>query len=212
VRIVAALLLLALFPASASAAQRARTVDVPYPAALDATLARATFTGAGRLRADVGPTGAFGHVTVGTAGRMRALVLVINRRPIQAPSIQIADPASIATTFRARRLSRPRVVERPGLLAHVGSPAGGALCAPAGPRVRVLADTGAAFAYPPDQALVQALNAACGRPVDPAFTAAVQQEPQPTPVPPPRCPPCNPRPGIACPAQAAVPAIACVQP
>jgi hypothetical protein len=139
---------------------------------------------------------------------MYGLVLVVNRRPINAPSIQIADPTSIPVTFRdIQPLHRPRVAERVGLLANAASPAAGPLCGRRAP-LFVRADTGAGFAYPAREALVQALNAACGRPVDPAFVAAVQQEPPP----PPPCPPCRPQAGRVCPDAVSAPAIACVQP
>jgi hypothetical protein len=195
------------------------TVATTYPPALDATIARADFRGSGRLRAsDVPFSLPFAHTTVGafptTRGHRAALILVVNRRPIQSPSIQIADPTAVPATFRARRLGRPRTAERVAVLA--GSARGDdALCrrrAPDAGALRLLADGGAALNYPPQEALVQALDAACGRPVDPAFTAAVQQEPQPAPEPspppnpPPPCPRCDTKSERPC------PAYPCVQP
>jgi hypothetical protein len=185
-RLLALALLLALAastPASAITVKPAPrggwTVSTTYPPALDATIARAEFEGAGRLRARGVPLSfPFAHTTVGAIGRV-ALILVVNRRPIQTPSIQIADPTSIPATFHARRLDRPRVAELAGILAG-GAPGSRPLCrrpAPSAGRVRLLRDGGAAFAYPPKQALVEALDAVCGRTVDPAFSAAVRQEP-----------------------------------
>jgi len=154
------------------------TVSTTYPPALDATIARADFEGAGRLHASGISSFGFAHTTVGAIGRV-ALILVVNRRPIQTPSIQIVDPTSIPATFHARRLDRPRVAELAGILAG-GAPGSRPLCrrpAPSAGRVRLLRDAGAAFAYPPKQALVEALDAVCGRTVDPAFEAAVRSEP-----------------------------------
>jgi hypothetical protein len=159
------------------------TVSTTYPPALDATISRADFGGTGRLYASGVPVSfPFAHTTVGAVDRV-ALILVVNRRPIQTPSIQIADPSSIPVTFRARGLDRPRVAERAGILAG-SAPGSDALCRRSPPRaraIRVLANGGAAFSYDPKQALVQALKAVCGRTVDPAFEAAVREEPQPPP-------------------------------
>src|SRR5260370_772534 len=93
-----------------------------------------------------------------------------NHRPIP-PSRPPASPA--------RRLHGPQVAGGAGTLA---GPAPGTHALrrgkpPAAPSVRVLANVGAAFDSPPQQALVQALNTVCGRTVDPAFAAAVRQEP-----------------------------------
>jgi hypothetical protein len=155
------------------------TVSTIYPPALDATIARADFGGAGRLRASSVPLSfPFAHTTVGAVHRV-ALILVVNRRPILTPSIQIADPTAIPVTFHARRLGRPRMAERAGILAG-SAPGSDALCRkrpPSSRAIRVLWDGGAAFSYPPRPAFVQALNAVCGRPVDPAFAAAVREEP-----------------------------------
>src|SRR4051794_29674949 len=100
---VVAVLSLAGAPASATVAPAPRggwTVSTTYPPALDATVARADFRGAGRLRvSDVPFSLSFAHTTVGAIparhGRLAALILVVNRRPVQTPSIQIADPEAV---------------------------------------------------------------------------------------------------------------------
>jgi hypothetical protein len=236
VRAVALALLIALTAsATATAATVTHTgrgkwrVEVTGPGQFDFTLARAEFRLSHRdvvphraqLAASPGPSGL--NAVIVAKLRLAPLrwsevyVLAVNRRP--AGSLA-PDLASIPVSLAGRRLARaPALIERVNAFAaaDAGMPPPKDLCTgtenpPAG-AFDVRAQAGAALDYPPDAAVSQALAAVCGRPVDPAFAAAVRGggQPVPTPTPPPGCPPCDPRMGRVCPANAAAVAIACVQ-
>jgi hypothetical protein len=121
-----------------------------------------------------------------------ALVAIVNRRPggTAAP-----DPAQILLSTRpARRLSAPRISDAMNVLGAqqaTKSPA----CALGPLTVGDLRFALRAGSPPPGygvrSTIAQALAAACGRPVDPAFRQAVAPPPSQT-VPPPVCPPCPP--------------------
>jgi hypothetical protein len=162
-------------------------VAVTGPAQSDFTLARAEFRLPRRdvrrgpqLHTTPGPSGLdaviVARLSLAPRGRMVVFTLVVNRRP--AGSLA-PDLASVPVTMTGRRLGRA-----PALSELVNVRAAGV--SPPVPRTGVCRDgerpaasfivhaqAGPAFDYPPDQALVQALNAACGRLVDPAFTAAI---------------------------------------
>ena len=125
-----------------------------------------------------------------------ALVAVVNRRP---QGSQALDPAHVLLTTRPSRAMRvPTVTQATNVLAAApaGAPAACALGALTVSDLRFALRTGTP---PPGfgarSTIAQALNAACGRPVDAAFRTAVGPPALPAPSPKPTpCPPCPPLP------------------
>jgi hypothetical protein len=153
-----------------------------------------------------GPTGlnylAAGRLLPAPRTSLTALVALVNRRP---PGSLAPDLAFVRMRVAGARLThRPRVSEVVGAFARRarGSPVAPPMCS-ATPRtlraedVAALLASGPVFGFPPRGVLAQGFDAACSRPVDPAFERAVTAFG--------RCPPCGP-PGpvarsaaIACP-------------
>jgi hypothetical protein len=129
-----------------------------------------------------------------------ALVAVVNRRPRGTLTPDLADV--LLSARPSRRLRAPRVSTAMHVLASrpaITSPA----CSLGPLGVADLRFAMRAGDPPPGfgarSTIAQALAAACGRPVDPAFRQAVGQSPV-QPLPPPKCPPCGPLPlRIVCP-------------
>jgi hypothetical protein len=158
-------------------------------------------------------------------GALVALVLVVNRRPASSAA---ADPAKIA--LRAT-LSRPLggpVVSAVDNVYTSQIPTPQAICAlyvdgalPTSGLVAVLHEGTALSGFGTRAAVAQGFDQACGRAVDPAFTAQIAQttptptSTTPTPIPPPRCPPCGPitqaPTHIECPLTPAQRVVACPQ-
>ena len=211
---------------AAPAAAQAHRVRVRAPAQFDVALAQVRYAvpHGPTARADAsrspGPTG-LDYVAVALPRHqprraLVALVAVVNRRPrgSQAP-----DLARILLGTRPSRSMRaPVVSQATNVLA--GAPAKApAACALGALGVGDLRFALRAGSPPPGfgarSTIAQALAAACGRPVDPAFRAAVAPPLQAVPPPPPRrpCPPpCPPfrarQPRIVCPP----PTAACPEP
>ena len=163
---------------------------------------------AGRaLRVTVaGPTGlnyvAAGRLRPTTRTTLTALVALVNRRP---PGSLAPDLAFVRLHVAGARLThRPRLRQVVGAFARRarGSSVAPSLCSHT-PRtlrtgdVAAVLASGPGFGFPPQDVLAQGFDAACSRPVDPAFERAVTAFG--------RCPPCGP-PGpvaqsaaIACP-------------
>jgi hypothetical protein len=217
--LTAGLLLVLAAPAPAAtvthAGRAAWRVEVTGPSQSDFTLVRAefrlsrhvVFPHVALLGASPGQSGLdaviAGRARSRSRRRLVAYLLAVNRRP--AGSLA-PDLASVPVTLIGRRLGRaPALDERANAFAASGTARPSRMCRDGAPTFVIRAQGGPAFGYPPDQALVQALDAACGRPVDPAFVAAVAPQPQPSPPPPP-CPPCDPRMERPC------PEIPCAQP
>jgi hypothetical protein len=198
------------------AAAQAHRVRLSAPAQFDVTLAQVRYAVPHGPRPALkvtlaGPTG-LDYVAVALPRHqprhaLVALVAVVNRRPrgSQAP-----DLGSILLGTRpSRSMSAPVVSQARNVLA--GAPAK----APAACALGALGVADLRFALrggsaPPGfsarATIAQALAAACGRPVDPAFRQAVAPPLQAVPLPPPRkpCPPpcpTSPRavPSIVCP-------------
>ena len=146
-------------------------------------------------------------------GSRLALVLVASRATkIMIPSsLRLAVAASKALgPVWIRRFTDPLSDRRdgPGWLCGMAR-------AGAAPIMRSLMSSGTPIAgYDPAGAITQAFDISCGLASSPAFEAALRQgaheepcaasscapEPEPVPVPaPPKCSPCNPQPGQACP-------------
>jgi hypothetical protein len=162
-------------------------------------------------------------------GVLVALVLVVNRRPAGSAAADLAQVDLRATLSHA--LDAPRV----GQLADVYTTAKApprSLCAlqakgaMASSSLRPLLHGGGAVpGFGTRAAVAQGFDQVCGRPVDPAFTAAVHPpaptptSTTPTPLPPPRlpprCPPCGPATQsstrIACPLTPSRPVVICPQ-
>jgi hypothetical protein len=203
------------------------------PAPGDFVLEELGFRGAGRGKLSASSLhvmvkGAFGDDYVAgawlstPAGR-RALVLVVNR-----PS-PLLDPSHVQLVLRWQAwLGSPfrRAALNP--LAVGAAPAPSALCVleghdlPLGSvRLHVLGTWGTRIsAITPANAIAEAYDASCGRPVESAFAQALSGacsercEPTPTPPPetaPPGCGRCDPRPGYACPL-VATPAVCVASP
>ena len=140
---------------------------------------------------------------------LTALVALVNRRP----------PVSLAPYLAfvrvhvagARLTHRPRVGEVVGAFARRARAAalGPALCVhtPRTLSARNVAGvfaSGPGFGFAPPYVIAQGFDAACSRPVDPAFEQAVTHRPVCRPI------PCDPRMGVACPLAGM--AIVCAQP
>jgi hypothetical protein len=131
-----------------------------------------------------------------------ALVAIVNRRPRGSLAPDLAD--ILLSTRPSRRLSTPRISDAMNVLG--AQPAAKPPACALGPlAVGAMRFALRAGSPPPGygarSTIVQALNAACGRPVDPTFRLAVAPPPaQPKP---PICPPCRPiergQPRIVCP-------------
>jgi hypothetical protein len=133
-----------------------------------------------------------------------ALVAIVNRRPRGSLAPDLAD--ILLRTRPARPLSAPRisnVMDVLGAQHPATSPACGLGALAVGDLRFALRAGSPPSGYGARSTIVQALAAACGRPVDPAFRLAVAPPPtQPEPPPPPGCPPCRPVPlRIVCPQQ-----------
>jgi len=148
-----------------------------------------------------GPTGlnylAAGRLRPPTRTTLTALVALVNRRP--AGSLA-PDLAFVRIHVAGARLThRPRVTEVVGAFARRarGSPVAPSMCSRT-PRTLHAGDVGAVlasgpgFGFPPQGVLAQSYDAACSRPVDPAFERAVTAFG--------RCPPCGPPGPVARPA------------
>lgn len=219
--LLAALVVSLVSPATA----QAHRVAVNAPAQFDVALAQVRYAVAHGRRpaltvALAGPTG-LDYVAVALPRHqprraLVALVAVVNRRPrgSQAP-----DLARILLGTRPSRSMRPPVVSQ-AMNVLAGAPAK----APAACALGALGVGDLRFAlrggsplpgFGARSTIVQALAAACGRPVDPAFRQAVAPPLQAVPPPPPLkpCPPpcpSSPRPvaRIVCPP----PTAACPEP
>jgi hypothetical protein len=212
------------------AAAQAHQVRVTAPAQFDVALAQV------RYAVPHGPRPALHVALAGSAGldyvavalprhqprhALIALVAVVNRRPTGS---QAPDLARILLGTRLSRAMRaPAVTDSVNVL-KAGPPAKMApACALGALGVGDLRFAMRAGAPPPGfgarATIAQALAAACGRPVDPAFRSAVSPPVTlpPQPVPPRPCPPCPPPPRyprsppqIICPD--VTPQIVCPQP
>jgi hypothetical protein len=206
-RVVLAALILAAGIAVAAPAQ-AHRVRVRAPTQNEVSLAQIRYAvphgarPAMRLKL-AGPTGAeFVAAALPRTQPKHALVALV---AIVTSGPSTADPAQIVLSTRpSRRLSAPRMSEAMNVLGPqqaVTSPA----CA-LGPltvgdlRLALHAGTPPS-GYGARSTIAQALAAACGRPVEPAFRLAVSPPPmEPLPPKPPGCPPCRPLPTrIVCP-------------
>src|SRR3954466_13280008 len=208
---------------AAPAAAQAHRIRLTAPAQFDVSIAQVRYAvphgprPALRL-ALAGPTG-LDYVAVALPRHQPrhavvALVAVVNRRPRGS---QASDLAQVVFSTRPSRAMRaPTVTQATNVLAAgpVAAPADCALGALAVGGLRLAVAVGElrfalrAGASPPGfgarSTIVQALDAACGRAVDPAFRAAVAPPalpaPSPRPIPCPPCPPLPPgNPRIVCP-------------
>jgi hypothetical protein len=140
---------------------------------------------------------------------LTALVALVNRRP---PGSLAPDLAFVRVDVTGARLThRPHVSEVVGAFARRAraAPLEPALCAhtPRTLSARNVAGvfaSGPGFGFAPPYVIAQGFDAACSRPVDPAFERAVTYRPVCRPI------PCDPRMGIACPLTGM--AIVCAQP
>jgi hypothetical protein len=222
-RVVLAALVVSL---AAPAAAQAPRVPLNAPAQFDVAFAQVRYAVPHGPRPALkvslaGPTG-LDYVAVALPrhqprGALVALVAVVNRRPrgSQAP-----DLAQIVLGTRPSGSMRPPVVsEAMNVLAGAPAKAPSA-CALGALGVADLRFARRGGSPPPGfgarSTVVQALAAACGRPLDPAFRQAVAPpapQPPPFPPPPPCPPPCPPppyasSPRVICP----TPRILCPQP
>ena len=199
---------------AAPAAAQAHRIRLTAPAQFDVSIAQVRYAVPDGPRpalrlALAGPTG-LDYVAVALPRHQPkravvALVAVVNRRPrgSQAP-----DLAQVAFSTRPSRAMRaPTVTQATNVLAAKPA-AAPAACALGALTVGDLRFALRAGASPPGfgarSTIVQALDAACGRAVDPAFRAAVAPPalpaPSPRPIPCPPCPPLPPGdPRIVCP-------------
>jgi hypothetical protein len=130
-----------------------------------------------------------------------ALVAIVNRRPSGS---LLPDPSQILLSTRpSHALKAPRTSVATNVLAiHAATTSPACALGPLG--VSDLRFAMRAGAPPPGfgarSTIAQALAAACGRAVDPAFRQAVAPAEPIAPKPPPGCPPCGPSPPrIVCP-------------
>jgi hypothetical protein len=217
-RVLLAALVVALVSPAAAQAHRVR---LGAPAQFDVAVAQVRYSvphgPRPALRVGLaGPTG-LDYVAVALPrrqprGALVALVAVVNRRPRGS---QVPDLAQIVLGTRPSRSMRaPVVSEAMNVLAGAPAQAPGA-CALGPLGVADLRFALRGGSPPPGfgarATIVQALAAACGRVVDPAFRQAVAPRLQAVPPPPPRrpCPPpCRPSPrtppSIVCPLPTAV--------
>jgi hypothetical protein len=209
-RVLLAALAISLAVPAAAVGHRVR---VAAPAQFDVTVAQVRYAvphgprPALRLALD-GPTG-LDYVAVALPRRQPrhavvALVAVVNRRPrgTQSPDLaQILLRTRPTRTMRAPTISAARDVlaappkKRPS--------ACGLHALRAGDLRFALRAGDPPPGFGARSTIVEALDAACGRTVDPAFRNAVAPPvTSPTPLPPPKCPPCPPPgngPRIVCP-------------
>jgi len=153
-----------------------------------------------------GPTGlsylAAARLLPARRGTLTALVALVNRRP--AGSLA-PDLAFVSLDIAGTRLThRPRASEVVGAFAQRARAS--ALAPPmcrqtlrtlAGRDVAAALASGPAFGFSPRNVVAQSFDAACSRPVDPAFQRAVTAFG--------RCPPCGPPGPVARAAAAAIP-------
>jgi hypothetical protein len=198
---------LAISLASPAAAQ-AHRVRLSAPAQFDVALAQVRYAVPHGPRpalrvALAGPTG-LDYVAVALPrhqprGAAVALVAVVNRRPRGSLAPDLAQ--ILLRTRPSRAMRAPVITEATNVLA--AAPAS----APPACELGALSVAGLRFALragtpPPGfgarSTIVQALAAACGRPVDPAFRQAVAPPAPKPPYPPPPtpCPPCPPYPPV----------------
>jgi hypothetical protein len=213
-------------PAAAAAVQRtgarAYAVTVNGAPQSDLTVARLDFRLGAYARhptrralrfAVRGPTGlnylAAGRLLPPTRTTLTALVALVNRRP---PGSLAPDLAFVRIDVAGARLThRPRVTQVVGAFARRrrASAVAPPMCVQT-PRTLEARDVAAVFAsgpgfgFPPQDVIAQGFDAACSRPVDPAFERAVTHTPACRPT------PCDPRMGVACPLTGQ--AIVCPQP
>ncbi len=199
---------------AAPAAARAHRIRLAAPAQFDVSIAQIRYgvphgpRPALRL-ALAGPTG-LDYVAVAVPRHQPrhavvALVAVVNRRPSGS---QAPDLAQVVFTTRPSRAMRPPTVTQAANVLATRPAATPAACALGALTVGDLRFALRAGTAPPGfsarSTIVQALDAACGRAVDPAFRTAVAPPapPAPTskPIPCPPCPPLPPgAPRIVCP-------------
>jgi hypothetical protein len=196
---LAALVVVAVLAPSAAQAHR---VHVRAPAQNEVALAQI------RYAVPHGPRPAIGLKLAGPTGAEYVAAALPRKQPKHALVALVAivtrghstaDPAQILFSTRpSRRLGAPRTSEAMNLLGAqqaITSPA----CA-LGPLtagdLRLALHAGAPpSGYGARSTIAQAVAAACGRPVDPAFRQAVGPFPtEPAPPNPPGCPPCRPLP------------------
>ena len=208
-RVLLAALVVSLAVPAAAGAHRVR---VAAPAQFDVALAQIRYSVPHGQRpalhvALAGPT-ALDYVAVALPRHqprraLVALVAVVNRRPRGSLAPDVAQ--IVLGTRLSRAMRAPAVTEATNVLG--AAPASGPpACALGSLAVGDLRFAVRAGAPPPGFAarstIAQALAAACGRPVDPAFRVAVAPAFTPTPLPHPKpCPPpCRPiEPRIVCP-------------
>ena len=213
-RVILAALVVSL---AAPAAAQAHRVSLGAPAQFDVALAQVRYAVPHGARpalrlALAGPTG-LDYVAVALPRHQPkhavvALVAVVNRRP---QGSQAPDLARVLLSTRPTRAMRaPTVTQATNVLAAAPASAPPA-CALGSLTVGDLRFVLRAGTPPPGfgarSTIAQALAAACGRPVDAAFRAAVAPPALPAPLPEPTpCPPCPPfppgKPSIVCPTPA----------
>jgi hypothetical protein len=202
---------------AAPAAAQAHRIRLIAPAQFDVSIAQVRYAAphgprpALRLKL-AGPTG-LDYVAVALPRHQPehavvALVAIVNRRPqgSQAPDLA----ALVFSTRPSRAMRAPSVTQATNVLSAKPA-AAPAACALGSLSVGDLRFALRAGAPPPGfgarPTIVQALDAACGRAVDPAFRMAVAPPAAPAPSPRPTpCPPCPPlppgQPRIICPVPA----------
>jgi hypothetical protein len=198
---------------AAPAAAHAHRVSLTGPAQFDVAVAQVRYAVPHAPRpalrfAVAGPTG-LDYVAVALPrhqprGALVALVAVVNRRPrgSQAPDVS----RILLGTRLSRAMRAPAVTQATNVL-HVAPATAPAACALGALKVADLRFAMRAGAPPSGfgarSTIAEALAAACGRPVDAAFRAAIAP-PALLPAPKPRpCPPCPPLPPVQ-PAKAAI--------
>jgi hypothetical protein len=202
---------------AAPAAAQAHQIRLAAPAQFDVSIAQVRYAVAHGARpalrlALAGPTG-LDYVAVALPRHQPrhavvALMAVVNRRP---QGSQAPDLAQVLLSTRPSRAMRaPTVTQATNVLARAPA-AAPAACALGSLSVGDLRFALRAGTPPPGfgarSTIVQALAAACGRPVEAAFRAAVAPPALPAPSPRPTpCPPCPPfppgDPRIVCPTPA----------
>ena len=196
------------------AAAQAHRVSFVAPAQFDVALAQV------RYAVPHGPRPALRLALAGPAGldyvaaalprrqprhAVVALVAIVNRRPRGSLAPDLAR--IVLSTRPSRTMRAPTVTQATNVLAAApaSAPAACALGALSAGDLRFALRAGAPPAgFGARSTIAQALNAACGRPVDAAFRTAVAPPalpaPSPRPIPCPPCPPLPPgNPRIVCP-------------